>query len=238
MNILVVDDEERIRQNFIKRLSRLPVKFDNYYQGKDGFEGLAVVQSKQVDIALIDINMPFLNGLDLIQALHTQNVELSIVIISGYDNFSYAQEAIKYGVKAYLLKPVKRQAFDETIIALYQELACKRQESLADQIISRMKQQISYSQFSLSDLATEMALSSGHLSKLIIHETGDSFGELLTRLRIEQAKTLIRDLPYGTKMYEIAEMVGFNNQYYFSSVFKKQTGLSPKEFLRTTQRSP
>lgn len=237
MNILVVDDEERIRENFIKRLSRLPVKFDNYYQGKDGFEGLAIVQSQKVDIALIDINMPFLNGLELIQQLHTENVELSIVIISGYDNFSYAQEAIKYGVKAYLLKPVKRQEFEETIITLYKELESTRQQSLADQIISQMKQQISNSHFSLSDLASDMALSNGHLSKLIIHETGDSFGELLTRLRIDQAKTLLRELPYGTKMYEIAEMVGFNNQYYFSSVFKKQTGLSPKEFLKTTQRS-
>lgn len=233
MNILVVDDEERIRENFIKRLSQLPIKFDNYYQGKDGFEGLAIIQSKAVDIALIDINMPFLNGLELIQKLHTENAELSIVIISGYDNFAYAQEAIKYGVKAYLLKPVNRLEFAETIVSLCEEIDATDKQSLADQIITRMKQHISNSHFSLSDLATEMALSNGHLSKLIIHETGKTFGELLTGLRIDQAKHFLRELPYGTKMYEIAEMVGFNNQYYFSSVFKKQTGLSPKEFLKS-----
>lgn len=237
MNILVVDDEKRIRENFIKRLSHLPVKFDNYYQGKDGFEALNIIQTEQVDIALIDINMPFLSGLELIRKLHTESLNLNIVIISGYDNFTYAQEAIKYGVKAYLLKPVKRQEFEETITSLYEAINRSNEQSLADKIINRMKQQISNSQFSLSDLAVDMSLSNGHLSKLIITEIGDSFGELLTRLRIEQAKTLLHELPYGTKMYEIAEMVGFNNQYYFSSVFKKHTGISPKEFLKTAYQS-
>lgn len=232
MNILVVDDEARIRENFIKRLSHLPVKFDNYYQGKDGIEALQICQTKQIDIALIDINMPFLNGLELIKKLHSQNLSLNIVIISGYDNFTYAQEAIKYGVKAYLLKPVKRQEFEDTICYLYETMQSTPHQCLADQLMSSLKKQISNPKFTLSDLAEEMSLSNGHLSKLISHETGESFAELLTRLRIEQAKSLLRSLPYGTKMYEIAEMVGFNNQYYFSSVFKKQTGYSPKEFSK------
>ena len=232
MNILVADDEERIRENFVKRLIQLPVTFNHYFQAKDGLEALKIIETEVVDIALIDINMPILNGLELIQKIHEQNKQTQLIIISGYDNFSYAQEAIRYGVKAYLLKPVNRQEFEETILSLYKSVEQEPKQNLSEKINFLIKEQLSNSKFNLGDLASEMSLSNGHLSKIIMSETGYSFVELLTKLRIDYAKQLLTELPIGTKIYEIAELSGYSNQYYFSSVFKKETGFTPKEFAR------
>lgn len=237
MNILVADDEIRIRENFIKRLVQLPVSFDDYYQAENGLEALEIINQQHIDIALIDINMPLLNGLELIKAIRTSKKDTHVVIISGYDNFSYAQEAITYGVKAYLLKPVNRKEFEEVILSSYSTLQTNKEKTLEEKIIKQIGANMTNPKFNLSDLANDMALSPGHLSKVIINETGHSFVELLTMMRVDYAKKLLLELPIGTKIYEIADLVGYNNQYYFSSVFKKETGLSPKEFVQKKHHS-
>ena len=237
MNILVADDEIRIRENFINRLVQLPVFFDTYHQAENGLEALDIIKQQNIDIALIDINMPLLNGLELIKAIHASKQNIHVIIISGYDNFSYAQEAITYGVKAYLLKPVNRKEFEEVILSSYSTLQTTKEKTLEEKIIKQIGINMTNPKFNLTDLASHMALSSGHLSKVIINETGHSFVELLTKMRVDYAKKLLLELPIGTKIYEIAELVGYNNQYYFSSVFKKETGLSPKEFIQKKQNT-
>lgn len=234
MNILVVDDEAIIRQSFIKRISRLPLDFTAIYQGKNGYEALEIAQKYALDIVLIDINMPFLNGLDLIEELRKLDREVEIIIISGYDNFSYAQQAIRYHVSAYLLKPVVQKEFEETITGVYQKVLAdrKREKTATFSVLALkiMKENISNSEFCLTDLAEKMEVSRSYLSKKLSEETEKSFVDLMKMLRIERAKSLLNELSYGTKIYEIAEMTGFKNQYYFSSVFRQETGYSPKEY--------
>ncbi len=86
---------------------------------------------------------------------------------------------------------------------------------------------------SLGQVAQALNLSSGHLSSVFRKQTGQKFSDYVTEVKIEKAKELIRTHQY--MMYEISDMLGFDTQYYFSTVFKKMTGLTPKEYETAKQ---
>ncbi|HAQ39707.1 MAG TPA: DNA-binding response regulator [Clostridiales bacterium] len=235
MNILVADDEEIIRKNFIKRINRTQINFNNIYEAGNGVEALSLFQKNKIEIALLDINMPFLNGLKLLERIHNISPDAVIVIISGYNKFEYAQEAIKFGVYRYLLKPVNSDEFN-TVIAEAAELVNSNKKNEAgkslnfQKIMALLKENYKNSEYNLTVLSEQSGLSERHISKIIKKESGKTFSDLLTELRIEQAKRIIVRECAGVKMYEVAEAVGYSNQHYFSRVFKNITGVSPKNY--------
>ena len=85
-------------------------------------------------------------------------------------------------------------------------------------------------EISLTDVATEVGLTPSYLSNLLKKDTGKSYSEYLINLRIEKAKHLIKTTDY--KMYEISEMVGYPNTFYFTRLFKRETGMTPGEFKK------
>ncbi len=90
-------------------------------------------------------------------------------------------------------------------------------------------------EISLTDVANKVGLTPSYLSNLLKKETGKSYSEYLIDLRIEKAKALIRTTNY--KMYEISEMVGYPNTFYFTRLFKRETGMTPGEFKKQEPQS-
>jgi two-component system response regulator YesN len=86
---------------------------------------------------------------------------------------------------------------------------------------------------SLNEVAAQVILSSSHFSTVFSHETGQTFKEYLTEIRIKKAKELLRTTPM--KAFEICYQVGYNDPHYFSHVFHKNTGLTPIEFRLQAQ---
>ncbi len=78
--------------------------------------------SRHIDVYFVDIMMPFLNGLDFIRKLKKVHPDALVVIITGYDRFEYAKDAISLGIFEYLLKPIQEIAFDEMIQRVRNEL--------------------------------------------------------------------------------------------------------------------
>ncbi|MEG1426667.1 MAG: response regulator, partial [Oscillospiraceae bacterium] len=105
--IVIIDDEFYFRQSLIKILreesQRLGIEFVG--DANNGDTGYELVRAQKPDIVLVDINMPGLDGLQLLEKLRSQNVHCEMIIISGYANFEYAKRAIPLGVNNYLLKP-------------------------------------------------------------------------------------------------------------------------------------
>lgn len=236
MNILVADDEDVIRRNFIKRINRLNIRVDCIYEAKHGLEALDMLKKHEIQICLLDINMPLKNGLELLKDMNRLSGQTRFIIISGYDNFSYAKEAIRYGVYRYLLKPINREEFEEAVLSLYEEMAEKEKERTSHslilrQILDTIDHHYRNADYSLSGLAAEMELSEGYITKLLKKETAMTFSEYLTYRRLEKAKQMMRSEGVHVKLYEVAEAVGYKNQHYFSQVFKKSEGMSPKEWL-------
>ena len=102
MNILIIDDEKDTRQ----RIARLLSVSDNVLQADNGLEALNVLDREHIDLILTDICMPRMDGLELIRILRNQGSSAEIIVMSGYNDFNYAQKAIRYNVMDYLLKPI------------------------------------------------------------------------------------------------------------------------------------
>lgn len=112
---VLITDDEKIEREGIKFL--LAQEEDEYeiLEAANGKQALTILRSQQVDFLLTDIKMPHMDGLTLAGKAREENPELPIVIFSGYSDFAFAQEAMRYGVREYVLKPVDPDTFHETI---------------------------------------------------------------------------------------------------------------------------
>ncbi|MDD3335193.1 MAG: response regulator [Eubacteriales bacterium] len=110
IKLLIVDDERIMRETLATLIDWKQLGIELVGSCKDGFEAYDSILDLCPDIVLTDIRMPGLNGIELIQKLHEANACARFIILSGYDEFEYAQEAMRYGVRYYLLKPCNEAA--------------------------------------------------------------------------------------------------------------------------------
>lgn len=120
LKLLIVDDEVSIIQ-LIKKLIRLDLSYSIVGETTDGKSALSMIEGLKPDIVITDIRMPGLNGIELIEETRKREMGTEFIIISGYKDFQYAQNAIRYGAAAYLLKPIKADELNGAI-----EQICKK----------------------------------------------------------------------------------------------------------------
>lgn len=242
-NLLIADDEEIIRVGLSKTVDWRALGFRVVGLAANGVAALEFLEHEQVDAVLADIRMPKLTGLDLAKRLKEMRPQVKVIILSGYDFFPYAKEAIEQSVFSYLIKPYKAEELQETFQRLKAVLDRERREldpsllpvakdpngpkrSVA--IVVDLIERCYADDLTLDDAAVAAGLSSSYLSRLFKQETGTNFKDYLTIYRLERARDALKDP--RRKVYEIAEEVGFKDQHYFSEVFKKRYGCSPLEF--------
>lgn len=123
--ILVVDDDSMERDGIEYLIKSLNMQFE-VVKAKNGMEAIKIVQNGCIDIMIIDIIMPGINGIDTIRDIRMRNSDLIIVIYSAYSKFEYAKQALAEGVTEYLLKPIKIDEFNQLCKKLYQLCEDKR----------------------------------------------------------------------------------------------------------------
>ena len=395
---LVADDEPMIRRGIISFLSEYD-DFEVVAEAEDGEMALEKAKTTPIDVFFVDINMPFMNGLDFIRELKLLYPDVLVVIITGYDVFEYARKAVSLGVFDYLVKPLMEDAFEELIgrlrkelrgrtaeetekrylkwakgkmaesrelmlsefmkrfidgrlsedeideecaylgldipdaytlilvkiearpskelknswnddllyfvsenialemfAALSYEIKCrdesddlvliiprterniledkmteykkyvsdvipvkvstahtsgeglstvaesyqkaltdisedKGMSSVMEAVIELVQENYQREDFSLQEAADTIGLSVPYLSRIFRKETGCTFVDYLTNLRMRKASILLQDDDY--KIYEVAEMVGYSSQQYFSQVFKKKFGVNPIDYKQS-----
>lgn len=119
--VLIADDEKNIRLGIQAMIRREYPEFTTFI-ASDGQEALEIIIENEPDIVITDIKMPRMDGIQLIKELQQKEIKASIVILSGYDDFTYAKEAIKHKVRDYLLKPVNRSELFKTLNLITEEL--------------------------------------------------------------------------------------------------------------------
>ena len=142
-NILIVDDEQLIRQGLRARIEYLGIDVDEIFEAENGLMALRLQEEHPIDVVITDIRMPDMDGLELIQEMQKKNNQIKFVVLSGYAEFSYAETAIRLGVKAYLLKPVSDDEFKAAFDKAYKEMeqtASVRQEVQMKKRMDREKQ--------------------------------------------------------------------------------------------------
>lgn len=159
IKVLIADDEELIRKGLKSMLQRYKKDFYDIYLCADGDEAENILKENKIDILITDIRMPRLDGIELINYVKNFHKETSIVILSGYDDFNYAKEAIKCGAKEYLLKPINREKLYECMEKIeidinkneeYKKAYCASQfnclvkkEGLSEDILDKIKKVVS-----------------------------------------------------------------------------------------------
>lgn len=122
LKVVIADDEERICQLINALIDWEELQMEVVGIAHNGLEAAEMVKEKQPDILITDIRMPGCNGLELIEDVKESRENLEIIIISGYAHFSYAQTAIKFGVRDYLLKPINKGELFSTLKSLKQRI--------------------------------------------------------------------------------------------------------------------
>ena len=123
--VLVVDDEKLEREGIRFLLSMEEGEWE-IYEAANGKLALNELRSHKIDLMLTDIKMPHMDGLELSKKAREEYPGLEIIIFSGYGDFSFAQEAIRYGVTDYVLKPVDPDRFHETIQKIQAEITSRK----------------------------------------------------------------------------------------------------------------
>ena len=130
LRIVLMEDEYFFRQAMKKYVASWA---ENYViageanNGKDGFE---LIKQLQPDLAFVDINMPMMSGLELLEALKQEGIPCKIVILTGYSEFEYAQKAIRFGVWDYLLKPIDKKQLGECLQQIEKQINSEKQRAM------------------------------------------------------------------------------------------------------------
>ena len=248
--MIVTDDERWIRERIINSINWEAIGVRVTGQASDGEEALELCKSLRPDIVLTDIRMPVISGLEFVTALKECGVNAKIIIISGYNDFSYAQTAIKLGVFDYILKPVENDEMVEVVRKCVRQIELEAdnrkiveqaglrlnagaggQSGRVKQMIEKAKRFIddNYQKpITLRDAAESVTLNPSYFSKIFNEVAGESFTRYLARYRIEKALDFMRDPTL--KVYEIAHRAGYNNVQYFIKIFRQYAGCTPNEY--------
>lgn len=128
-SIILVEDEKSIRENLHKGILWERYGFRIVAEAANGENALEKIEKLQPDVLLTDIRMPFMDGLELSHIVHQLYPKIKIVILSGYMEFGYAQEAISLGVEEYLVKPITPIKIVRTFVNLKKKMDEERQKS-------------------------------------------------------------------------------------------------------------
>ncbi len=170
--VFLVEDEIVVREGIRNNILWEQYGFQYAGDAPDGELALPLIRQIKPDLLITDIKMPFMDGLALIELVRKEFPDMKIVIISGYDDFSYAQQAIRLGVDQYLLKPIAKAKIVEILAALQKKMEeeQKQQEYLAK--VRREAQE--YESYSRRKFFEQIV--SGGLSVLEISETAKAMG--------------------------------------------------------------
>ena len=239
LKVLLVDDEIMIREGFKKLFDWNAHDCEVVGEAADGMEALTQIDTLHPDIVIMDINIPIMSGLKVIQMSRIKHPQTAFVIVSGYDDFSYCQQALRLQITDYILKPVNYEEFgtciDNLKISLYEKKVSSQEESTEQEErvitgITRYLQEHLEEDLSLSVLSEQFHLNPQYISQLFKNEIGVGFLAYLTNIRMEKAKKLLLSTSYSVA--EIAGQVGYGDYRVFTKAFKKAEGITPSQYRR------
>ena len=239
LRVLLVDDEIMIREGFKRLFDWEAHGCEVVGEAADGMEALTQIDTLCPDIVIMDINIPIMSGLKVIQLSRIKHPQIAYVIVSGYDDFSYCQQALRLQITDYILKPVNYEEFgtciDNLKISLFEQRVASEEEKEESEErtitgLTRYLQEHLSEEMSLAILSEECHLNPQYISQLFKNEIGVGFLTYLTNIRMEKAKKLL--LSTSLSVARIAEQSGYSDYRVFTKVFKKSEGITPSQFRR------
>mgnify|MGYP004478363727 CR=1 FL=1 len=230
--LIIVDDEWAIRSNLSDLFPWSELGFSVKGVFENGLKALSYASSEKVDVILTDIRMPIMDGLELTRRIKEINKDISIILLSAYDDFEYAQKGIEYGAYDYLVKPVSYNEIIECFKSLHQKL--EEIEDADSENLTRKafddyirKNIIS---FSIKEASGHFQVSEKALKEWVNAEFNHSIQHIVNEIKMNKAKEML-DIT-GIKIFEIAQALGYTNSNNFTRAFLSYFKQSPTDYRK------
>ncbi|MCI9142067.1 MAG: helix-turn-helix domain-containing protein [Lachnospiraceae bacterium] len=230
-HVIIVDDDKWAIEDIKESFCFADWNFEITGEYGSAEEALPHILAEQPELVVTDIQMNRHSGLEMIRTCREQGMETLFILVSGYDDFNYVQDAFKYGVFFYLLKPIDDAKVHEVMEQLWEKL--DKTSRLLSELHSpgTFEKAIAYIEkhymeaITLESVAKALFINKNYLSQLISKRKGETFIQYRNRLRVDYAKRLIRMGNHN--MTDVAASAGFEDASQFSRIFRQIAGESP-----------
>lgn len=262
--LLVADDEIIERKVLLKTLQKNLEGQCELFQAENGREALEIYEKEKIQIVILDIEMPGINGIQAAEKIREKDKNCCIIFLTAYDEFSYAKKAITVRALDYILKPwdekelmlVLEEAMrlagekeEQTRIGKVAEQAEAGQQIMEEEPdyanenlrISKVTEMLKdyicenyMKDLSVQQMAEKTNYSEPHFCRLFKQSFDQNFTSYLTEYRINMAKKMLEQPTVNVK--DVGKNVGYEDSNYFTKVFRRITGQSPTEYRNTVFR--
>ncbi|MGD1822238.1 MAG: response regulator transcription factor [Pleomorphochaeta sp.] len=255
--ILIADDEDLERKALSLFIEKSNLPIEKIILAENGNDAFVKIICDKPDIVVLDINMPEMSGLEVLEKIRKENIDSKVIISTAFDQFDFAVKALKLGAMDFLVKPVNRKVFlkaiDKTVERLNIEEKNKDKMKQLDNVIEYFKNQPTEKKFSrdeaipeavitvkeyiecnftnyisLDEIILDCGYSKYHISRLFKNYMNCTIMEYLLKQRMVKAKDLLINTQDTIK--EISIAIGYSDPNYFSLIFKREEGVSPIQF--------
>lgn len=248
LNVLIVDDEVNVLESIRKGISFDRVGIEGVYFAKNAIEAKAILKRVPIQIMITDIEMPQESGLELIKWTKTEHMNIVAILCTGYSDFNYAQKAIELQCFNYYLKPIMFSDLERILSAAVDKAkaeglgmlpqgktTAKQSTRTAVESMRAYLYEHYNEDVTREELARAVYLNPDYMSRLFRKKEGCSIIDYLIKIRVQRAAELLEntDIP----IQDVSMEVGYDNFAYFSRLFKKEMGVSPREY-RKRRREP
>lgn len=231
--ITIIDDEPWISIDLEENIHWEDLGYTIINSLYDPILGLKYICEVNPDVVIVDINMPSLDGLNLIKKAQANGCTSQFIILTAYKEFSFAQEAIRRNVRDYLVKPINPNEVFQVFSKLKEELPCGtvnneialvEESSKFREIIEFINQNLDQ-KLTIQLICDTFFINRNYVCNLFRKELDCTFSQYLTDLRLKKAKALLIHKNYT--ITDISTQCGFSDEFYFNKVFKKSEGITP-----------
>lgn len=237
--VLVVDDEPATLEMYARMLRVQPASF-NTLKARDGRQALEVLKQNRVDLVLLDLRMPELDGFGVLEAMRQSAAtrDIPVIVLTAQVLTEADMTRLNRGVASVLEKGLF--SIDEMLSHVEAALARNREVGSEGQQLVRKAMgyiHLHYTEdISAESVANYLQIGEDFLQRCFQSENGMTLATYLDRYRVNEAKTLLTMTEKS--MAEIAQAVGFVDSKYFSQVFRREVGMPPSAYRRQTGGKP
>lgn len=243
--VIVIDDEMLVRRGIVMETDWQALNCVVVAEAGNGIEGLEAVRKYHPDLLICDIRMPKMDGIEMLKELRAEGNDVSVIFLTAYSEFSYAQSALKLLASDYLLKPFGdgelEQAMNNALEKrkrTQEKLENSKDEPLPELVLNKgdkskyVMAAVDYisvhygdPELCVAEIAEHLGISEGHLSHTFKRETDYTVAAYITRVRMRTAMKLLNDC--RNKVYEVAEQVGYRDVAHFPAALRELLVLLP-----------
>lgn len=253
-NVLLVDDEPRTIDALERNINWRKCGIRKVFKACGMAEAIEYVNQEKIEIMICDIEMPGGNGIQLLEWFRINHKQINCIFLTCHPEFDYMRKAIQLRCYDYILKPIRYEEFVRVLSDLIgkmeqsgdvvemtaatdwdknnpealRKLSSSPEKRDVELEIKKYVRDHLVDNITVTDIAGALHFNPQYLMRVFKKKTDMSIVEYITKTRLEMAKKILVET--NLPIQEIANMVGYSDYAYFTRVFKKETGYSPRHF--------